>query len=377
MSKINKPSQSDDSNSKHLPRSVTPKPPIKDLPKLEVVKVIAPKSLESTQSDEQNLSQKNSEEPATSAIPKIIPVARVKPQILTRSEDAQSYADRTYADRNEQQSQEPKVCLQPIPEATEPFQYRAIGVIYGKYIANDDNFAKGYILTADGSQVDAVLLGKIISIVKKRLQSDREYLWVAYPRTNDKAGKLHVQISGVWAPVELGKSDVPIDPNVQDGYFSVRGEISSQSTEDNSVIVKVRRTEQKFDKAKDKVTKEYSKFKVRLTGLLPTDAVGQFWSVNVQRQGDVLTIIDGEFIGIVPYKGKRRPQSKGGRPSGGGKFAPRKYGGDRSYSDRPFKPSYSNDSDGSFYPPRPRFSAEDRPPVPKPLIKRKDPTTDN
>jgi hypothetical protein len=52
MSKINKSSQSDDSNSK-LPRSVTPKPPIKDLPKLEVVKVIAPKSPESTQTEEQ------------------------------------------------------------------------------------------------------------------------------------------------------------------------------------------------------------------------------------------------------------------------------------------------------------------------------------
>jgi hypothetical protein len=366
MSKINKSSQSDDSNSK-LPRSVTPKPPIKDLPKLEVVKVIAPKAPESTQPEEQRLVTQ-SEEPvkAVSSVPKIIPAAaRVKTNI-NRAGDVPPTIDHRLED-----SQESKICLQPIPAATEPFQYRAIGVISGKYIANEDNFAKGHILTTDGTQVDAVLLGKIISIVKKRLQSDREYLWVVYPRTNDKAGKLHVQISGVWAPVELGKTDMPIDPNVQDGYFSVRGEISSQSIEDNSVIVKVRRTEQKFDKQKDKVTKEYSKFKVRLTGLLPTDAVGQFWSVNVQRQGDVLTIIDGEFIGIIPYKGKRGSQSKG-RPSGG-KFAPRKYG-DRPYSDRPFKPSYASDGgDSSVYPPRPRFS-EDRPPVPKPLIKRKDPT---
>ncbi|BBC25702.1 hypothetical protein [Pseudanabaena sp. ABRG5-3] len=366
MSKINKPSQSDDSNSKLLPRSVTPKPPIKDLPKLEVVKVIAPKSAESIEPEDQKLVQPSSEEPAK-AVAKVIPAsARVKTPSINRLTD---YPSATY--NRDEDIQENKVCLQPIPDATEPFQYRAIGVIYGRYVANADNCAKGHILTPDGSQVDAVLLGKIISIVKKRLQGDRDYLWVVYPRTNDKAGKLHVQISGVWAPVELGRSDVPIEPNVQDGYFSVRGEISSQSIEDNSVIVKVRRTEQKFDKQKDKTIKEYSKFKVRLTGLLPTDAVGQFWSVNVQRQGDVLTIIDGEFIGIVPYKGKRRPQSKG-RPSGGGKFAPRRY--DRPYSDRPYKPSATGDGD-SFggYPPRPRFS-EDRPPVPKPLIKRKDPT---
>lgn len=365
MSKINKSSQSDDSNSK-LPKSVTPKPPIKDLPKLEVLKVIAPKPLDANQAEEQKLPQQN--EDVVKPVPKIIPAPlKVKNPNLIRTGDSQTSVDKP------EESTENKVCLQPIPAATEQFQYRAIGVICGKYIANEDNFAKGYILTTDGSQVDAVLLGKIISIVKKRLESDREYLWVVYPRTNDKAGKLHVQISGVWAPVELGKTDVPIEPNVEDGYFSVRGEISSQSTEDNSVIVKVRRTEQKFDKQKDKVTKEYSKFKVRLTGLLPTDAVGQFWSVNVQRQGDFLTIIDGEFIGIIPSKGKRGSQFKG-RPSSGGKFAPRRYN-DRSYSDRPFKPSYTGDGgDGSFYTPRPRFSSEDCPPVPKPLIKRKEPT---
>ena len=367
MSKINNSSPSDDSTSK-LSKSVIPKPPIKDLPKLEVVKVIAPKAPESIQPEEQKSVQQIEETvKSVPSIPKIIPAsARIKPANLYRSGDVQSELNSEPED-----SQEPKICLQPIPAATEPFQYRAIGVISGKYVANEDNFAKGYILTTDGSQVDAVLLGKIISIVKKRLQSDREYLWVVYPRTNDKAGKLHVQISGVWAPVELGKTDIPIDPNVQDGYFSVRGEISSQSIEDNSVIGKVGRTGQKFDKHKDKVSKEYSKFKVRLTGLLPTDAVGQFWSVNVQRQGDVLTIIDGEFIGIIPYKGKRGSQFKG-RPSGG-KFAPRSYGSDRTYSDRPFKPTYSGDNLSSISPPRPKFS-EDRPPVPKPLIKRKDPT---
>ncbi len=369
MSKINKPSQSDDSNSKLLPKSVTPKPPIKDLPKLEVVKVIAPKSPESIQAEEESLIEQSREEIVKSvpSVPKVVPAsARIKPPIINRSVNEYSGKDNRTED-----VQGEKVCLQPIPSATESFQYRAIGVIYGQYIANEDNFAKGHILTTDGSQVDAVLLGKIISIVKKRLQSDGKYLWVVYPRTNDKAGKLHVQISGVWAPVELGKSDLPIDPNVQDGYFSVRGEISSQSVEENSVIIKVRRTEQKFDKQKDKVSKEYSKFKVRLTGLLPTDAVGQFWSVNVQRQGDVLTIIDGEFVGHVPYKGKRRQQPNS--RLGGGKFAPRKYG-DRPYSDRPFKPSITGDGgSGSVYPPRPRFS-EDRPPVPRPLIKRKEPT---
>jgi hypothetical protein len=392
MSKINNPSQSDDSNNPSLSRSVTTKPPIKDLPKLEVVKIIAPKPPDAVQDLGSKAVEVKKSEVTVKPVPKVIPAAaRIKPLVNTRPIDSSSsfsnqpYSSHRVDDRvgvgnNAEDSQEPQAKLQPIPEATEPFQYRAIGVISGRYIAREDNFAKGHILTADGTEVDAVLLGKIISIVKKRLESDRDYLWVVYPRTNDKAGKLHVQISGVWAPVELGKSDVPIDPNVQDGYFSVRGEVSSQSLDDNSVIVKVRRTEQKFDKDKDKVSKEYSKFKVRLTGLLPTDAVGQFWSVNVQRHGDVLTIIDGQFIGIIPHKGKRSQSNSRG---GGGRFAPRSYGdrnfggnyGDRNFGDRPFKPSWSQnrgDASGSIYPPRPR-TAEDRPPVPRPLIKRKDP----
>ena len=387
MSKISNPSQSDDSQNPSLSRSFTTKPPIKDLPKLEVVKVIAPKPPDAVQNlDSQAVEVKKSEvtvKPVIS-VPKVIPAAaRSKPLVNSRPiESSSSFSNQPYSAHHvddrivNNAEQDPKVSLQPIPEATEPFQYRAIGVIAGRYIAREDNFAKGHILTADGTEVDAVLLGKIISIVKKRLESDRDYLWVVYPRTNDKAGKLHVQISGVWAPVELGKSDVPLDPNVEDGYFSVRGEVSSQSLDDNSVIVKVRRTEQKFDKDKDKVSKEYSKFKVRLTGLLPTDAVGQFWSVNVQRHGDVLTIIDGQFIGIIPHKGKRSQSNSRG---GGGRFAPRSYGdrsyGDRNYSDRPFKPSWSanrGDAAGGIYPPRPR-TAEDRPPVPRPLIKRKDP----
>ncbi len=374
MSKINQTSQADGSNSKTL--SNTPKPPIKDLPKLEVVKVIAPKSLESIQAEEQLLIKQSSDESFKAAlpVPKVVPAVRIKSVNISRSVESQPSPFDPTTNLQANKIQEDKFCLQPIPDATEPFQYRAIGVISGRYIASEDNFAKGHILTTDGSEVDAVLLGKIISIVKKRLEGDREYLWVVYPRTNDKAGRLHVQIAGVWAPVELGKSDVPIDPNIQDGYFSVRGEISTQSTAENSVIVKVRRTEQKFDKEKDKVSKEYSKFKVRLTGLLPTDAVGQFWSVNVQRQGDVLTIIDGEFIGHVPYKGKRGSQTRG-RTSGSGQFAPRRYGSnDRTFSDRPFKPStMANNSDGLGSIPRPR-SSEDRPPVPRPLIKRKDST---
>ncbi|OIP74285.1 MAG: hypothetical protein AUK48_09545 [Oscillatoriales cyanobacterium CG2_30_44_21] len=368
MSKISKSSLSDDSSSKPSAKSTASKSAAKGASKLEVLKVIAPLSTEDIKTEEQNQAKPTDE--ATKTIDKVPAVKKGKKLSAQIPDDVSSAVSHDqYPDKKalpETHVELNRVCLQPIPVATEPFQYRAIGVVCGKYIPQENNFSKGSISATDGSQVDAVLLGKIISIVKKRLLSDRDYMWIVYPRTNDKAGKLHVQIAGVWAPQELGKADVQGEPDVQDGYFSIRGEVSSQSMQDNSVIVKVRRSEQKFDKQKDKVVKEYSKFKVRLTGMLPTDAVGQFWSVNVQRQGNVLSIIDGEFIGIVPNKGKRHQQPRG--RFGGNKFAPKKFG------DRPFKPALSGDGQESlttFSPPRPKV-AENRPPVPRPVIKRKD-----
>ncbi|MDX2256232.1 MAG: hypothetical protein NW214_12005 [Pseudanabaenaceae cyanobacterium bins.39] len=382
MSKAKKSNLSDTSKSKSASKGADSSQPTKDLPKLEVLKVIAPKS----SSDEQSVSDKTLVKDANNndglADDRLAHQSKETDKILAKSAKTSSSASSIGAkhlvangasegfhhDRetgsapiNEQASvQESKMCLQPISPATDPFQYRAIGVVCGRYVANEDNFAKGHIQAPDGSIVDAVLLGKVISLAKKRLHSDRDYLWVVYPRTNDKGGKLHVQIAGVWAPEDLGRSHVQSDPDVTDGYFSVRGEVSSQSVEDNLVIVKIRRTEQKFDKQKGKNIKSYSKFKVRLHGLLPTDAVGQFWSMNVQRQDNVLTIVDGEFIGIVPVKGKRN-QFKGRQGAGAGKFTPKRY------SDRPFKPSFNADREGEL--------RENRPPVPRPIIKRREPPT--
>jgi hypothetical protein len=134
-------------------------------------------------------------------------------------------------------------------------QYRAIGVVHGRYIPEEEQFSRGKIIGADGSEIDTVLLGKVISIVKKRLDLEKEYLWVVYPRTRSKTNELHLQIAGVWAPVEMGKSDQPVDPDVEDGYFSIRGEILRQMDEEGMVHVKIRRITPVGKPSKKKPTK--------------------------------------------------------------------------------------------------------------------------
>jgi hypothetical protein len=210
-------------------------------------------------------------------------------------------------------------------------QYRAIGLVRGTYRPDPETAGKGLnkgtLTTPDGELIDAVLLGKMISLLKKRLAGEQDYLWVVYPRTNlERQPPLHVQIVGVWAPHELGKPDQPADPGITDGYFSIRGEVASQSVETNQVTVTIRRVEEKFNKQQQKNIRTNSKFRLTLSGILPENATRQFWNFNVQRQGQQLVIVDAEFIGNVVHKPRKGKHTHGKQRKNFNK--PRRNGGD-------------------------------------------------
>ncbi|MDX2096855.1 MAG: hypothetical protein SFW36_03695, partial [Leptolyngbyaceae cyanobacterium bins.59] len=88
----------------------------------------------------------------------------------------------------------------PIPPPSEARQYRAIGLVRGQYVPSEEQFTRGTILAADGTKLEAVLLGRVMSLVKKHLSLEESHLWVTYPRTRDREGDLHLQIVGVWEP---------------------------------------------------------------------------------------------------------------------------------------------------------------------------------
>jgi hypothetical protein len=246
---------------------------------------------------------------------------------------------------------------QPIPPPSEPMQYRAIGLVRGRYVASGEQFTQGTMHTADGTELDAVLLGRIMSLVKNHLDLEQEHLWVVYPRTRQENDKLHLQIVGVWEPEKLAKHTpthteedlveeeqpssnglsttlVP-SSEIPDGGFSVRGEVVYQSHEQGNLVIKIKQAPRKPD---DKP--KY--FKLKLTAQLEVKAVGKFWDFQVQRQADLLIIESGEVIADLPKK--RKPPRKGGfkggrRPSGpGGRrpFPPKGRGGD---SQRPIRKS--------------------------------------
>ena len=68
----------------------------------------------------------------------------------------------------------------PIPPASEPLQYRAIGLILGKYLPSVEEFNQGTILADDGTIIDAVILGRILSLTKNLIKRpDARWLFPA------------------------------------------------------------------------------------------------------------------------------------------------------------------------------------------------------
>ena len=242
----------------------------------------------------------------------------------------------------------------PIPPPSEPRQYRAVGLVRGRYTQSEEQFTRGMLIAADGTAIDAVLLGRVMSLVKNHLDLEQEHLWVVYPRTRQEDGNLHAQIMGVWEPETLKKSPEPSsddenletgeietggeastaplppsEPDVEDGYFSIRGEVIYQQSQDDQekyVIVKIKQAPRKND---DKM----KFFKLKLKGDLGTKAIGFFWDFHVKLQADSLMIQQANNIGALPIKKRKFPPGSG-KPSGGYK------GGG---SKRPFTPRPSGD----------------------------------
>jgi len=117
----------------------------------------------------------------------------------------------------------------PISPVTEPMQYRAIGVVRGVYEPVDpDQPTRGAIRTAGGEAIEAVVLGRLLTLMRRHLDLAQPHLWVVYPRSREPEG-LHLQMVGVWEPSTLA-SELAAEPDADalpegDDYFSVRGEL--------------------------------------------------------------------------------------------------------------------------------------------------------
>jgi hypothetical protein len=164
------------------------------------------------------------------------------------------------------------------------------------------------LVTDDGTELDAVLLGQVMSLVKKHIDLEQEHLWVVYPRTRKKQSSLHLQIVGVWEPESLQQSESTATtftnvPN--DGYFSVRGEVLFQNEEKKFLVVRIQQSARK-------AAGDEKSFKLRLEGTIDMRAPGYFWELEAQRDSNQLLVTSASPIALLPPK--KMKKSSGDRP---------------------------------------------------------------
>ncbi len=240
----------------------------------------------------------------------------------------------------------------PIPSPSHPRQYRAIGLIEGQYQRSQEHQTRGIMITKEGSIIDTVVLGKVLSLFKKHIDLDKSHLWVVYPRTRLANDQLQLQIAGVWEPetlhpekthLSLSEESFSSGVPLQSGDFSIRGQVVYASNQKKIVIVKIRQSP-KHPLEKPRF------FKLKLQGTLQEKAVGCFWELQVRLINNQLTIVTGTNLGQMNKKK--------------GKFANKR----SSSPFHPKKPSPSSDHSSSSPHNLDRpFSSPRRPPVPKPI----------
>lgn len=203
----------------------------------------------------------------------------------------------------------------PIPPASEPLQYRAIGLVRGRYQPDPEVFTKGTLIANDGVSLDAVLLGRVLSLVKKHIDLSQEHLWVVYPRTRDREGGLHMQIVGLWEPEMLTKRSQltpgirpPSPPKLQvsENFFSIRGEVVFTRPDLQRIVVRI------SQQAKTEPGERPAGFKLVLKGNLDLRALHHFWDFQVERQGEALVVRQAEAVAALPgRRPKPKPQLRG------------------------------------------------------------------
>ncbi len=208
----------------------------------------------------------------------------------------------------------------PIPSVTDPLQYRAIGIVRGIYKPQDEeNFTRGVLIDSEGNEIDSVVLGRVITLIRNHVPLEKPHLWVVYPRCRNNQN-LHLQITGIWEPSTLNKdfidnerlnesANVKVDfDNVVEGddYFSIRGELIFTKPEDKDVVIKIRQKPRNQQK-------KALPFKVNLKGEIPMNFLKHFISLDVRRVDYQLLVEDFQVIETIqksPTNNKSRKNTK-------------------------------------------------------------------
>ena len=173
----------------------------------------------------------------------------------------------------------------PIPKVSNEKQFRAIGIVCGRYKPHECNLLnKGFIEDSNGLKIDAVVLGKALPIIKKFINFEKQYYWIVYPRNKD-LNNIHLQIAGIWDPSNfksydddyINKTrDLLLSLDLKDNLFSIRGKLIFINIQEKELIIKICPSNQ------NKSQKNKS-FKILVKGEISMKYINSFVSLEVIR----------------------------------------------------------------------------------------------
>ena len=182
----------------------------------------------------------------------------------------------------------------PIPKVSEQKQFRAIGIVCGMYKPHKNNILnKGFIEDSNGLNIDTVVLGKALPIIKKFINFEKKYYWIVYPRNKD-SNNIHLQIAGIWDPNNFKNNgddninktnDLLLSLDLKDNLFSIRGELIFINIQEKELIIKICPSNQKN-----------KSFKILVKGEISMKYINSFISLEVMRIDNSLFLEKFEII---------------------------------------------------------------------------------
>ena len=120
---------------------------------------------------------------------------------------------------------------------------------------------------------------------------------------------MHLQVVGIWDPYELDKLannfskknsiDLLSEFNLNDNYFSIRGELVFVNTKKKEFVMKIC-SSSKLNRFKN------NNFKLVIEGELSLAFINSFLSLDVIRIGNTLRLVNYEFIEKLVQKNKSK-----------------------------------------------------------------------
>tara|TARA_B100000575_G_scaffold286393_1_gene283077 strand:- start:268 stop:864 length:597 start_codon:yes stop_codon:yes gene_type:complete len=186
----------------------------------------------------------------------------------------------------------------PIPQVSNKKQFRAIGIVFGIYQPHkNDLLNKGFIKDSNGFNIDAVVLGKALPLIKKFINFEKQYYWIVYPRNKD-SDNIHLQIVGIWDPNNFKNNDYEsikkthdllLSLDLKDNLFSIRGKLIFINIKEKELVIKICTSNQ----SKNQKNKS---FKIIVKGEISLKYINSFVSLEVTRIENALFMEKFEII---------------------------------------------------------------------------------